>query len=42
MSFEPVYGPGSRALIAKAAAKHIAPSVQEEGVRQVVEQLFLQ
>lgn len=27
---------------AKAAAKHIAPSVQEEGVRQVVEQLFLQ
>lgn len=27
---------------AKAAAKHIAPSVEEEGVRQVVEQLFLQ
>ena len=27
---------------ARAAAKHIAPSVQEEGVRQVVEQLFLQ
>lgn len=26
---------------AKAAAKHIAPDVQEEGVRQVVEELFL-
>ena len=35
------YCMGSGSEKAKAAAKHIAPGVQEEGVRQVLEELFL-